>query len=80
METLTKRDSDQEVQGIALPVLDAVIETVRAVMPDNPVVEAVRGIVSPEQIASGEAVRAADALLVAKQLDAAVGPYPPVVA
>jgi hypothetical protein len=67
LETLTKRDPEQEVQGIALPVLDAVIE-------------AVRGIVSPEQIVSGEAIRAADALLVAKQLDAAVGPYPPVVA
>jgi hypothetical protein len=80
LETLTKRDPEQEVQGIALPVLDAVIETVRAARPDNPVVEAVRGIVSPEQIVSGEAIRAADALLVAKQLDAAVGPYPPVVA
>ena len=80
LETLTKRDPEQEVQGFALPVLDAVIETVRTVLPDNPVVEAVRGILSPEQIASGEPIRAADALLVAKQLDAAIGPYPPVVA
>ncbi len=76
LETLTKRDSEQEVQGIALPVLDAVIESVRSILPDNPVVEAVRGILSPEQIASGEAIRAADALLVAKQLDAAIGPEP----
>jgi hypothetical protein len=80
LETLTKRDPEQEVQGIALPVLDAVIETVRAVLPDNPVVEAVRGILSPEQIALGEPIRAADALLVAKQLDAAIGSYPPAVA
>jgi hypothetical protein len=80
LETLTKRDPEQEVQGIALPVLDAVVETVRAVLPDNPVVEAVRGILSPEQIASGEPIRAADALLVAKQLDAAIGPYPLVIA
>jgi hypothetical protein len=28
LETLTKRDPEQEVQGIALPVLDAVIESV----------------------------------------------------
>jgi hypothetical protein len=76
LETLTKRDPEQEVQGIALPVLDAVIESVRLVLPGNPVVEAVRGVLSPEQIASGEMIRAADALLVAKQLDAAIGPEP----
>jgi hypothetical protein len=49
---------------------------VRNVLSDDPVVEAVRGILSPEQIASGEPIRAADALLVAKQLDAAIGPEP----
>jgi len=80
LEALTKRDPEQEVQGIALPVLDAVIESVRAARPNDPVVEAVRGIISAEHIASGEPVRAADALLVAKQLDAAVGAYPLVVA
>lgn len=76
LETLTKRDPEQEVQGFALPVLDAVIESVRAARPNDPVVEAVRGIISPEQIALGEPVRAADALLVAQQLDAAIGPTP----
>jgi hypothetical protein len=80
LEMLVKRDPDQEVEGIALPVLDAVIEDVRLVLPDDPVVAAVRGIISPEQIASGEPVRAADALVVARQLDAAIGPYPPVIA
>jgi hypothetical protein len=80
LEALTKRDPEQEVQGIALPVLDAVIESVRAARPNDPVVEAVRGIISPEHIASGDPVRAADALLVAKQLDAAVGAYPLVIA
>ncbi len=80
LEVLTKRDPEQEVQGIALPVLDAVIESVRATRPDDPVVEAVRGVISPEQILLGEPVRAADALLVAKQLDAAVGAWPPVIA
>ena len=78
-ETLTimmKRDPEQEVQGIALPVLDAVIEAVRQVRPNDPVVQAVRGVISVEQIESGEPVRAADALLVAKQLDAVIGPRP----
>jgi len=73
---LTKRDPEQEVQGIAIPVLDAVIEMVRGVMPDNTIVAAARAIISPEQIASGEPVRAADALLVARQLDAAIGDMP----
>ena len=79
LELLVKRDPEQEVQGMALPVLDAVIEAVRLVLSDNPVVEAIRGVISPEQIASEEPVRAADALVVAKQLDAAIGPYPLVV-
>jgi hypothetical protein len=49
------------------------------VLPDDPVVDAIRGVISPEQIGSEEPVRAADALVVAKQLDAAIGPYPLVV-
>src|ERR687892_2356119 len=76
LETLTNQDPEQEVQGIAVPVLDAVIESVRTVLPDDRVVAAVRSVLSPEQFASGEPIRAADALLVAKQLDAALGPYP----
>jgi hypothetical protein len=76
LETLTNRDPDQEVQGIALPVLDAVIEAVRLVRPDDPAVKAARSIISPEQIESGEPVRAADALVVAKQLDVAIGSPP----
>jgi hypothetical protein len=76
----TTRDPEQEVQGIALPVLDAVIEVVRRVRPDDPVVQAVRSVISVEQIELGEPVRAADALVVAKQLDAVIGPYPPLVA
>jgi hypothetical protein len=76
LERLVDRDPDQEVQGIALPVLDAVIEAVRLVRPDDPVVKAARSVISPEQIESGEPVRAADALLVAKQLDTAIGGPP----
>jgi hypothetical protein len=79
LEPLTKRDPEQEVQGIALPVLDAVIEAARSARPDDPVVQAARGIITPEQIESDEPVRAADALLVAKQLDAAIGAYPLVI-
>jgi hypothetical protein len=35
-------------------------------------------VISAETIRLGEPVRAADALLVAEQLDAAIGPRPPV--
>lgn len=80
LEHLTKIDPEQEVHGIALPVLDAVIETVRQAKPGDVVGEAVRGIISPEQIATGEPVRAADALLVAKQLNAAIGSRPILIA
>ncbi|MDJ1131508.1 hypothetical protein [Streptomyces iconiensis] len=79
LERLTERDPEQEVQGIALPVLDAVIESVRVALSDDEVVDAVRGIISADQIALAEPIRAADALLVAKQLDAAIGPRPPLV-
>jgi hypothetical protein len=79
LETLTSRDPEQEVRGIAVPVLDAVIESVRRVRPNDVVVEAVWNVLSPEQIEAGEPVRAADALLVAKHLDAAIGPYPPMI-
>jgi hypothetical protein len=73
LESVIGRDPEQEVQGFPLPVLDAVIEGVRQALSDDPVVETARGIISPEQIVWGEPVRAVDALLVARQLDAAIG-------
>ncbi|RDI21707.1 hypothetical protein [Lentzea flaviverrucosa] len=79
LSALVEKDPEQEVTGFALPVFDAVVEAVRAALPNDPVVEAVRGVISPEQIELGEPIRAADALLVAEQLDAAIGPYPIVV-
>lgn len=76
LETLMDRDPEQEVQGMALPVLDAVVEHARSFVPDDPVVDTIRGVISPEQIASEEPVRAADALVVATQLDTALGSPP----
>jgi hypothetical protein len=76
LRVLVARDPEQEVLGIALPVLDAVLEDVRAAIPDDPVVQATARIISPDFIAAGEPVRAADALLVAEQLAAAIGPLP----
>lgn len=79
LKTLVANDPGQVVTAFALPVFNAVVETLRQALPNDAVVEAVRAVISPEQIALGEPIRAADALLVAEQLDAAIGPYPPIV-
>jgi Asp/Glu/hydantoin racemase len=80
LKVLIAKDPEQEVQGIALSVVDAAVESIKAVCPDDPVVAAVSEIFSADLIGAGEAVRAADLLVVAQQLDAAVGPYPVVIA
>jgi hypothetical protein len=76
MRTLTARDPEQEIQGNALAVVDATISSVREVRPDDPVVMSMVDLLSPERVGSGEPVRAADVLVVAEQLLAALGPEP----
>ena len=77
MKTLIARDPEQEVRGVALPVVDSAIGAVKAAQPDDPVVQATSDLFSAKQIALGEGVRAADLLVVAQQLDAALGRRPP---
>lgn len=72
LQKLIERDPEQEVRGIAIPVLEAVLEAVRESLPDDPVVRAVRELFSPQSIIEGEPIRAADALLVATQLEEAL--------
>jgi len=79
LENMVKADAEQEVTGIAVPVLDAAIEEIKGAVADDPVVQAVAAIISPETIGAGEPIRAVDALLVARQLDAAIGNPPPMV-
>lgn len=76
MQALIAHDPEQEVTGIALNVVDATIAAVKEAKPDDPVVSATAELLSADMIASGEAVRAADVLVVAHQLDAAIGPRP----
>lgn len=76
LNTLVARDPEQEVQGIAIPVLDAALTEIKAAMPDDAVVRALVDLVSADHIDSGEALRAADMLVVAEQLDAVIGPRP----
>lgn len=80
LKELQHRDPDQEVQGIALPVLDAVVTSLKARMPNEPVVQALADVISADMIGSGDPIRAADMLLAAKQLQASLPDPPAVVA
>jgi hypothetical protein len=73
---LVARDPEQEIQGIAVAVADAMIDAVKAAKLDDPIVQSTANIYSADQIGSGDGVRAADLLFVAEQLDAALGPEP----
>lgn len=77
LQVLVDRDPDQEVWGLAIPVLDAVLKVVREALPDDPVLCQVRDFLSPEAVANGEELRAADALLIVGQVQAAIPPEDP---
>jgi hypothetical protein len=62
------------VRGMAEPVLDACLQAFREHVSDDPIVGAIREVLSPEAASEGEPVRAVDAALVASQLAAALGP------
>lgn len=71
-ETLTRlvdRDPEQEVTGIALPVIDQVVAEARRSLPEGSTLGGqIVELISPESLDGGEPVRAADALLVVGQL------------
>jgi hypothetical protein len=69
---LTERDPEQEVHGMALPVLTEVINLARGFVADDPVVGVMQDAISPDFILGETSVRAADALLVATQLRTAL--------
>jgi hypothetical protein len=74
----TQRDPEQEVQGIAIPVVDAVVAEAKKHVEGDPVIDVVRDVISPEAIADGEPIRALDMLVVAQQLLMALDHhYPP---
>jgi hypothetical protein len=76
LQEIVKRDPEQEVRGIAVPVLDAALTAMRDLAPDNSVVASVRDVISAEAVEEGEPIRAVDVLLVVTTL-IAVGPKPP---
>jgi hypothetical protein len=73
LRRISDRDAEQEVTGIAVPVLDALLQAAKVFVPDDPVVMAIDGLVTPEAVESGS-LRALDAYLVVHQLAQALGP------
>lgn len=73
LQKVADRDPEQEVRGMAVPVLDACLQAFKDHVPNDPIVAAIREVVSPEAIEAGEPVRAVDAALVAGQLAVALG-------
>lgn len=73
LERISERDPEQEVTGIAVPVLDALLDACKQYVGEDPVVRAIDGLVTPESVESGS-LRAVDAALVVHQLAAAIGP------
>lgn len=77
LAAIVEKDNEQEVTGPAIPVVDAVVSSIRAKLPDDAVVAVIRDVVSIEAIEEGEPVRALDLLVIVGQLQAALGPEPP---
>ena len=67
LSKIVDRDPEQEIQSIAIPVLDALLTACRDFVPEDPVVESIKGLMTPEAAAT-DSLRAVDAMLVVNQL------------
>lgn len=73
LREIVAEDQEQEVRGLALPVLDTVISAAREhVVAGDPVLDVLTGLITAEAIEAGEPVRAMDALLAVEQLELAL--------
>lgn len=68
LSEITRTDPEQEVRGIAVPALDAVVVGVRELLKDDVIASRVCDVISTEAFAEGEPIRAIDALLVVTTL------------
>jgi hypothetical protein len=69
LQGIVDKDQEQEVRGIAFPVIDSVLNEASKLVPaDDPIVDASRSLITPETIEAGEPIRAVDALVVVDQL------------
>jgi hypothetical protein len=57
---ISQKDLEQEVRGIAIPVVDVVSNTCRSMLEGNPIVDAISDIITVDDIHEGEDVRAVD--------------------
>lgn len=69
---LVEKDPEQDVRGIAIPAIDAVIDEAKTFIDDDPVVDRVQDVMAAE-VFEGY-VRAQDVLIVVRILLDRVGP------
>lgn len=75
LEAFAKRDPDQIVMGAAVISVDAAISDARTyVDADDPVVNRIAEVMSPEAVAAGDAIRCSDLLVVVDILRGRLGP------
>jgi hypothetical protein len=72
---LVDKDPEQDVRGIAIPVIDALVEEAKSFLGDDRVLARVEDVLSAE--AYDGYVRAADLLIVVRVLEERVGKPPP---
>lgn len=70
LREITKKDQEQDVMGIAVPILDMVVAAAREhVLPGDPVLERLPELVSSDLSDPwGDSIRAVDALIAVEQL------------
>ena len=76
LETLYEGDSEQELQGDAVLILDDVISSAKQLLPNDPLVQEIPDAISPEALAAGEPIRVAEALARVRYLQGRIGPEP----
>jgi hypothetical protein len=73
LASVAGKDPEQHVEGMALPVLDAVVRGAREFIHlDDPVLDSIEDVISPEAVQRGEPIRALDAQIVLYQLKLAL--------
>lgn len=51
LKDITVRDPEQEVRGLALPVIDSILTEARKnIMPSDPVIDAITGLITPQRL------------------------------
>jgi hypothetical protein len=80
LEPMAKRNPEHQLRGPVLGVFVATVQTTREALPSDPVVAAITEAISPAAVEAGETVNVDEALLLAHQLDAAIGARPVVIA